>query len=216
MHAPIVGSPGGSSASIWPAGASRRFSSESRIPASTVQVRSPASCSMSRPSWAVESTTSPPSRPIETVVPASAAARMTSAASCTLAISETLGKACLLERVGAVGPRHLAAEPWRREHLARVREPVRVERATQPRHRLEVLRPEEERHRANLVEPDPVLAGDRAAGIDARLEDRLGERRRPPALALHALVVEDERRQVPVAPVEDARDAQPVLAFQLG
>ena len=45
----------------------------------------------------------------------------------------------------------------------------------QPRHRGEVGLAEQQRHRARLVGADAVLAGDRAAGVDAGLEDPLGE-----------------------------------------
>ena len=51
---------------------------------------------------------------------------------------ETLGKADQLQRVLAVGARDLAAEPRRRDHLARVGDPVRVEGTPQPLERLEI------------------------------------------------------------------------------
>src|SRR5712692_6771058 len=216
MHAPIVGLPGGSSENICPCSASRAFRSSSRRPASTVQVRSPASCSSTWSKRLSERTTSPPSRSIVTRCPPAAACATASAASWTLQTSEALGKAHLLERVGAVGAGHLAAQPRRRHHLARVGEPGRVERAPQPLHRVEVAGPEQERHRARLVDSDPVLAGDRAARLDARVEDRLGQLLGALGLALVALVVEDERMEVPVAGVEDVADPQPELFLQLG
>ena len=45
----------------------------------------------------------------------------------------------------------------------------------EPLHRLEVVLAEHQRHRARLVGADAVLAGDRAARVDARLEDLLGQ-----------------------------------------
>ena len=94
------------------------------MPASTIAVRSPGSCSSTRfrarrrehDVAAVALDRDALRRP-----------RAASAASSSVAGSETLGKPGPLQRVRAVGPRHLAAEPRRREHLARVREPVGVE-----------------------------------------------------------------------------------------
>ena len=65
-----------------------------------------------------------------------------------------------------------------------------------------------QRHRAGLVGADAVLAGDRAAGVDAGLEDLLGEQLRALRLARDARVVEHERMEVAVAGVEDVADAQ--------
>src|SRR6478609_624874 len=129
------------------------------MPASTITVRSPGSCSSIRSRPAVESRISPPSRSIETVSPEAS----TSAASSSVPGSETLGKACPLQRVCAVGARHLAAEAGGREDLAGVGEPVRVEARAQEPHGLEVPLAEELRHRANLVDAHAMLAGERAA-----------------------------------------------------
>ena len=60
-----------------------------------------------------------------------------------------------------------------------------------------------------------MLAGERAARVDARLENRLREPPRPLGLALDAPVVEHERVEVAVAGVEDVADAQPVLRLEL-
>src|SRR5712691_7371010 len=214
-QAPTVGLPGGSSASIWRWSASRSLRSRTRIPASTIAVRSPASCSSTWSKRSVDSTTSPPSRPIDTRLPSSVASASASAASCTLEISKTLGKPCLLERVGAVRPRDLAAEARRGKQLARIAEPGRVEGAAETLHRLQVVGVEQQRHRADLVDPDAVLARERAARVDAGLEDRLGELLPAFGLALDAGVVEDERVQVAVAGVEDVADAEAVLALQV-
>src|SRR6516165_10343928 len=138
------------------------------MPASTITVRSPGSYSRTRPSFAVERRVSPPSRSIETV-PAPAS---TSEASSRVEGSETLGNAGPLEGVRTVRPGHLAAEPRGREHLAGIREPGRVEPGAKELHRLEVPLREELRHRARLVDADAVLAGERAARVDARVEDR--------------------------------------------
>ena len=83
-------------------------------------------------------------------------------------------------------------------------------------HRREIALAEELRHRARLVDADAVLAGERAARVDAGVEDRRRELLGALGLALDRLVVEHERVQVPVAGVEDARDPQPVLGAELG
>ena len=83
----------------------------------------------------------------------------------------------------AVRPGHLAAETRRRQHLARVREARRVERPPHPLEHLEVALGEHRRHRARLVDPDAVLAGQRAARVDAGAEDRVRERLRTLVLA---------------------------------
>jgi hypothetical protein len=57
-------------------------------------------------------------------------------------------------------------------------------------HRLDVDLGEHERHPAGLVDTDPVLAGERSAGVDAGDEDRLGQLLRPLGLAWIAAVVE--------------------------
>src|ERR1700681_1328936 len=103
--------------------------------------------------------------------------------------SEALNEASPLERMGAVGARDLAAQPRRGEHLARVRQAARVERGPQPRHRGEIRFAEEQRHRARLVGADAVLAGDRAARVDAGLEDLLRELVRSLGLAGDTMVV---------------------------
>ena len=113
-----------------------------------------------------------------------------------------------------VRARHLAAQPRRRDHLARVGDPVRVEGAAQPLERLEVALGEHLRHRAGLVDADAVLAGERAARVEAGAEDRLGQDLRGLRLALRR-VVEDERVQVAVTRVEDVPDPEAVLAREL-
>src|ERR1044072_114593 len=100
------------------------------------------------------------------------------------------------ERVPAVGAGDLAAQPRRRHDLAGVREPARVEGAAQHLERREVGLLEHLRHVALLVDADAVLAGDRPARVDARLDD-------PPRQLLGALRllragVEEERVEVAV------------------
>ena len=80
-------------------------------------------------------------------------------------------------------------------------------------HRREVALAEELRHRARLVDADAVLAGERAARVDARVEDRRRERLGALGLALDRLVVEHERVQVPVAGVEDDATRSPYSAL---
>ena len=56
-----------------------------------------------------------------------------------------------------------------------------------------------------LSTPDAVLAGDRAAVLDAQVEDRAGHLLGPLGLARHRVVEEHQRMQVAVAGVEDVR-----------
>ena len=110
-------------------------------------------------------------------------------------------------------PRRRAAASGRACPGSRAR-PDRT-RARSALHHREVVLAEHQRHRARLVGADAVLAGDRAARVDARLEDPARELLGARGLALDAAVVEDERMQVAVAGVEDVADAQPVLAREL-
>ena len=61
-----------------------------------------------------------------------------------------------------------------------------------------------------------MLAGERAAGVDAGDEDRLGQLGARSASPVDVLVVEDERMEVAVAGMEDIADAEAVLALELG
>ena len=177
------------------------------MPASTVHVRSPASCSSTRASPSVSS-----SWPILIRRPSRAAsARSADASSSEAGRIRTLREPESLERVHAVRPRDLPAEPRRREHLAGVREPGGVERAAEPCKRLEVALGEHRGHRARLVDAHAVLAGERAAGLDAGGEDRVRQGLRALDLAVRGPVVENERMEVAVPGVEDVPDAEPVL-----
>ena len=172
-------------------------------PASTIAVRSPGSCSSTRSSRAVESTTSPP-----VALDRDACRRppSTSAASSTVAGSETLGKPGPLQRVRAVRARDLAAQPRRREDLARVREPVGVEARVRRRRIASRSRsPKSFGIEHALSTPTPCSPVIEPPGVDAGVEDRRREPLGPLGLALDALVVEDERVQVAVAGVEDVR-----------
>src|SRR5258707_12013138 len=127
------------------------------MPASTIAVKSPGSCSSTRFRRAVERTTSPPSRSIETRPPlpsSSDAAAIDSG-------SKTLDNAGPLEWMRAIRARHLAAKPRRREHLAGIGKAFRIERRAQQRHRGEIALAEELGHRARLVDADAVLTGER-------------------------------------------------------
>ena len=91
-------------------------------------------------------------------------------------------------------------------------EPGGVERAAQPLERVEVGLGEHLRHVLLLVDADAVLAGDRAAGVQAGVEDQPGQLLGLLGLALDRAVVADERVQVAVAGVEDVGDDHAVLA----
>ena len=130
--------------------------------------------------------------------------------------SETLGKPGPLQRMRAVrapAPRRRAAAsgtPCRGSRARPGRSPSRRRRIASRSSRAEELR-----HRARLVDADAVLAGERAAGVDADVEDRRrAAARRARPRPRHRLVVEHERVQVAVAGVEDARDPQAVLVAE--
>ena len=63
-----------------------------------------------------------------------------------------------------------------------------------------------------LVRADAVLAGDRAAVLDAQVEDRARHLLGPLGLARHGVVEEHQRVQVAVAGVEDVGHPDAVLA----
>src|ERR1019366_2922302 len=66
---------------------------------------------------------------------------------------------------------HLAAQPGRGEDLARVAQVSGVERAADQLHGVQVVGAEHLGHVPGLVHADAVLAGDRAALFQARVED---------------------------------------------
>ena len=111
-------------------------------------------------------------------------------------------------------PGHLAAQPRCRQCLARVAEIAWVERVAHPAHHVDGAGAEHLRHVARLVRSDTVLAGDRATGRDARLEDLPRHLERAIAGAGLRVVEEHERMEVAVAGVKDVGDAQPVRRRQ--
>src|SRR3954468_21917770 len=212
---PIVPPPGGSTASICPALANASCARATGTPVCTIAVRSPSLCSTiaSRPS--VDSSPSASAGRPQGRVPAPRmrSRRPSRSASCSAAAtSEALGKACRLQRVLPVRPGHLAAQPRRGHHLARVGEPVGIERAAQLLERREIRLVEHLRHVALLVDADPVLAGDRAAGLHAGEHDLARELLRAFGRARLVAVVADERVQVAVPGVEDVAHLETVLA----
>src|SRR4051812_1720672 len=215
---PIVPPPGGSTASICPAPANASCARATGTPACTIAVRSPSLCSTIASRPAVDSSKSGASmaRPHGRVPdPRIRPRRPARSASCrAAATSEALGKPRGLERMLTVRPGHLAAQPRRRHDLPWVGQPVGVERAAQLLERREVGLAEHLRHVALLVDADPVLAGDRAAGVHAGLEDL--PRELLGALGVLVGVVADERVQVAVPGVEDVGHAHAVLLPQLG
>src|SRR3954470_13948903 len=204
---------GGSRASIWPSEANTSWAAASGTPASSTAVRSPALCSTIRSTPAVDSSRSAstggpqpcfePPPTMRTGPPAASSAAM----SC----SEAIRNPRRLQGVLAIGARDLAAEPRRWHQLPRIGELVRVERAAQLLERLEVGLVEHLRHVALLVDADAVLAGDRAAGVYAGLDDQPGQLLGALGLALAGAVVADEGMEVAVTGVEDVGHPQAVL-----
>ena len=76
-------------------------------------------------------------------------------------------------------------------------------------HQREIVRREHRRHVLRLVRADAVLAGQRAARLDAVGEDLRGDLGRLVRLARNPLVVTDQRMQIAVAGVKDVADAKP-------
>ena len=101
---------------------------------------------------------------------------------------------------------HLAAQPRGREDLAGVGDVVGVEGAADQLHRVQVVVGEHPRHVGGLVDADAVLAGDRAAGGDAEVEDRAADLLGRLAGALDRVVEQHEGVQVAVAGVEHVGD----------
>src|SRR5215204_1245848 len=205
MIPPTVAPPfnAGSIASIWPWRANSAWASASRTPASSTAVKSPTLCSSTRSSPPVSTTAAPSTGGPQSFVPPPRSPA-----------SKPLRQAGRLERVLPVLARYLAAETRRRHHLAGVREAGGIERAAQPLERVEVGLAEHLRHVLLLVDADAVLAGDRAARLQARVEDPAGELLGALGLALVAAVEADERMEVAVAGVEDVGDDHPVLLRQ--
>src|SRR5580693_2301021 len=110
---------------------------------------------------------------------------------------------------------NLAAQPRRREDLARIAQAGRVERAAQQLHGVQVAGPEHLRHVLGLVGADPVLAGDRAAVGDAQVENGAGHLLGGLLRARYGVVEQNQRVQVAVAGVEHVRDPDPGRGGQL-
>ncbi len=117
---------------------------------------------------------------------------------------------------GPVVARDLAAQPRRGEDLARVAQAGRVERAPDQLHGVQVIGVEHLRHVAGLVDADAVLAGDRAAVVQAGVQDRAGQFLGRGRLGGRGVVVEHQRVQVPVAGVEHVGHPDARLRGQRG
>src|SRR5690348_2758352 len=111
-----------------------------------------------------------------------------------------------------VHPAELGAARKGGHRLAGIEETLRVERLLDAEKTLERLGRELGTHAADLLDPDAMLAGDRAAHVDAQLEDAIAEFDRALAIARLVRVEQDQRMQVAVACVEYVRAGQPVLA----
>src|SRR6266699_4440461 len=109
----------------------------------------------------------------------------------------------------------LGAAVQRRKHLARVEQTLVVEGAFEPLLLLEVSLGEHGRHQVALFHAHPVLAGEHAADLDAKLEDVRAELFRTLELARLVGVVENERVEIAVAGMEDVGDGEPIGFGQL-
>src|SRR5215831_7457750 len=88
-----------------------------------------------------------------------------------------------------------------RQHLVGVAQSERIEGAPDLREEVEIVVAEEQFHRVALLHADAVLAGERAAHLDARREDLLARRDDARDLLLVAAVVADVGVEVAVAGV---------------
>src|SRR5206468_1779583 len=107
-------------------------------------------------------------------------------------------------------PKALAARGVRGQQLRRVHEAVGVEDAAQAEHEVQVGLGVLQRQVLGLVHADAVLAAHAAAERDARVEQLLVGLLRALQLTRLAVVVADQRVQVPVAGVEDVREEETV------
>src|SRR5512141_18860 len=106
----------------------------------------------------------------------------------------------------------LSAAVERRYALAGIEQRLRIERGLHSEEALELAGAELHAHLRQLLDADAVLAGDRAADLDAELQDRGAERLGALGLALGDRVEQDQGMQVAVARVEHVRAAKAVLA----
>ena len=98
-----------------------------------------------------------------------------------------------------------------REHLAPVRQLAGIDRHADPAHRVQIDVVEHLAQVLPLLHPHPVLAGDRAAEVDAESEDLARQLLGAPQFAFDPAIEEDERVQVAIARMEDVGDPDPVL-----
>src|SRR5579862_5325950 len=106
----------------------------------------------------------------------------------------------------------LRATRERRHRLAGIQQAVWIERPLDREETLERLGRELRAHAADLLDAHAVLAGDRAADIDAKLEDAIAELDGAFTIAGLVRVEQDQRMQIAVSGVEHVRAWQPVFA----
>src|SRR5690349_9757991 len=99
----------------------------------------------------------------------------------------------------------------RRHRLAGIEDAVGIERRLHSVERGELRSAELHAHLLELLDADAVLAGDRAAHLDAELEDAAAELLALLQVAGFRRVVEDARMDVAVARVEDVAHGEAVL-----
>src|SRR4029453_3861088 len=108
----------------------------------------------------------------------------------------------------------LGAAVQRGPAFAGIEQRVRIERRLDRKETLELAGAELDAHLRQLLDPDAVLAGDRPADLDAKLEDRGAERFGARHLALGIGIVEDQRAQISLAGMEHVPAAQSELHRQ--
>jgi len=109
----------------------------------------------------------------------------------------------------------LGAAVQGRHGAAGVQEALGVEGGLETVEGLELGRAELHAHRVELLDADAVLAGDRAADLDAQFEDARAERLGTGKLFVDVRVVGDQRVEIAVAGMEDVRDRQAILGREM-
>ena len=97
-----------------------------------------------------------------------------------------------------------------RHHLPRIAEACSVERVLHGPEGFQLLTTEDQGHGLELVQAHSMLAGDRAAGLDAHLEDLAPRRLDPLGLIRVGHVEDDVRVQVSVPRMEEVGQGEPV------
>ncbi len=101
------------------------------------------------------------------------------------------------------------------ENLAGIQSSGGIERGADALHQRQIVRSEHQRHELVFLHADAMLAGERAAYLDAMAHDFSARRNDAGELLAIALVKQDKRMQVAVAGMKNVADLQIVFAADL-